>query len=134
MPAKAELGVQEIVAMQVVYIELPWPPSVNTYWRRVGTKTIISKSGRLYLQSVQAAVLISGCRRNMLGELQMSILAYPPDMRRRDLDNVLKGVLDSLQKCGVYGDDFQIAKLSIERRRASKPGRLEISIQEIKSA
>jgi crossover junction endodeoxyribonuclease RusA len=91
----------------------------------------VGKAGKFYIQSVQAAVLISGCRRNLLGELQVSILAFPPDLRRRDLDNTLKATLDSLQKCGVYEDDFQIARLTIERCRPSKPGRLEVSILEV---
>ena len=116
--------------MSVVRIELPWPPSVNHYWQRTRSGMIIGKSGRLYIQSVQAAVLISGCRRNMLGDLHLEILAFPPDKRRRDLDNTLKATLDSLQKCGVYDDDFQIAKLTIERMRSSRPGRLEVSIVE----
>lgn len=117
--------------MKPYRIELPWPPSVNRYWRNIGTRAIISKPGRQYRQSVQVAVLIAGGRRNMLGSLSVRILAYPPDKRRRDLDNVLKAPLDALAKCGVYDDDSQISKLSIERMGPTKPGRLLIEIIEI---
>ena len=118
--------------MKPYLIELPWPPSVNTYWRSVGGRAIISKSGREYRQSVELAVLIAGGRRNLLGSLSVRIIATPPDNRRRDLDNLLKGPLDGLAKAGVYEDDFQIDKLSIERVKPSKPGKLLIEIVEIR--
>lgn len=33
-------------------IVLPWPPSNNTYYRRVGAKTLISAKGRDYCAAV----------------------------------------------------------------------------------
>ena len=116
--------------MKPYRIVLPWPPSVNRYWRNIGTRAIISRAGRDYRQSVEIAVLIAGGRRNMAGVLSVSILAYPPDKRRRDLDNLLKAPLDALAKCGVYEDDSQIGRLLIERMSASKPGKLVIEILE----
>jgi crossover junction endodeoxyribonuclease RusA len=121
----------EVPGMKPYRIELPWPPSVNSYWRNIGSRAIISKPGRQYRQAVQVAVLIAGGRRNMLGSLSVRILAYPPDKRRRDLDNVLKAPLDALAKCGVYEDDSQISKLSIERMGPTKPGCLLVEIVEI---
>lgn len=112
-------------------IELPWPPSVNMYWRNIGGRAIISRKGREYRQSVELAVLLSGGRRNLQGDLAVVIIATPPDRRRRDLDNLLKGPLDGLAKAGVYEDDFQIARLSIERVKPSKPGKLVIEITEV---
>lgn len=112
-------------------IELPWPPSVNRYWRSIGNRAIISRQGREYRQSVELAVLIAGGRRNLLGSLSVSIWAYPPDKKRRDLDNTLKAPLDALARCGVYEDDSQIDRLLIERMKPCKPGRLLIEIEEI---
>ena len=37
--------------------------------------------------------------------LGIEILVYPPDKRCRDIDNILKGVLDSLVTCGLMFDD-----------------------------
>jgi crossover junction endodeoxyribonuclease RusA len=112
-------------------IELPWPPSVNAYWRNVNGKSLISRAGRQYRQAVQAAVLVAGGRKDLLGLLSVSIIAVPPDARRRDIDNVLKAPLDGLAKAGVYDDDFQIIRLSIERVKPSKPGCLMITITEV---
>ena len=121
----------EAPARRPYRIELPWPPSVNTYWRHVGARMLISKPGRQYRQSVELAVLIAGGRRNLLGRLSLQIAATPPDNRRRDLDNVLKAPLDALAKSGVYEDDSQIDELVIRRLKPSKPGRLVIEIREI---
>lgn len=120
----------EVPALKPYRIELPWPPSVNHYWRHVGARTLISRKGREYRQSVELAVLIAGGRRNLLGRLSVHITASPPDLRRRDLDNALKAPLDALAKCGVYEDDSQIDELIIRRLKPSKPGRLVIEIRE----
>lgn len=117
--------------MEPYRIELPWPPSVNRYWRNIGTRAIISKAGREYRQAVQAVVLLAGVRPFMLGELSVEISAYPPDARRRDLDNVLKAPLDALGLCGVYEDDSQIARLLIYRNKPSRPGKLVVRVFEI---
>ena len=47
--------------------------------------------------------------------IRMEVIAYPPDKRRRDLDNLGKSLLDSLQHAGLYQDDSQIDYLSFER-------------------
>jgi crossover junction endodeoxyribonuclease RusA len=106
--------------MNKLLIELPWPPSVNHYYRRVGPRTLISREGRKYRQEICA--IVRGLHLSELsGDLVMSIKAYPPDKRRRDVDNLLKSLLDSLQHAGVYHDDSQIKKLSVEMLEPCRP-------------
>lgn len=113
-------------------IELPYPPSVNSYWRNIGRgRTIVSKAGRDYTTAVIAAVLVAGRPATRSGRLAMQIVVNPPDLRRRDLDNVAKGVQDSLCKALVYEDDSQIDRLVIERGRVTKPGNVLVTIEEI---
>jgi len=100
--------------MKIVQYELPYPPTVNTYYRRVGSRTLISKRGREYRQRVAGAVLIQG-RVHFAGEIRMRIWIIPPDRRKRDLDNLLKAPLDALEKARVYDNDSQICQIDIER-------------------
>lgn len=90
---------------------LPYPPTVNTYWRRVGNRTVLSAGAKRYRENVGAAVLQQGRRRTFTEEVALEVEFRPPDKRRRDLDNLLKGVLDSLAYAGVYLDDSQVRRV-----------------------
>lgn len=67
----------------------------------------------------------------LMGRLSITIKAYPPDRRARDLDNVLKILIDSLADAGQFLNDSQIDKLLIERMEVIKGGQLLIEITEI---
>lgn len=101
-------------------LELPFPPSVNHLWRRVGHRTLLSRGGRTFRRAVHAALAERGVRP-IAGRLAVTIDVHPPDRRRRDLDNALKALLDALQHGGAYHDDAQIDDLHI-RRGACVPG------------
>lgn len=111
-------------------IVLPWPPSINHYWRHTRNGHYISQEGKAYRELVCLACAQQDIRFGPHERLMVSIEAYPPDRRRRDLDNVLKSLLDSLQCAGVYDDDSQIDFLSI-RRNASLQGRVAVEIKSI---
>jgi crossover junction endodeoxyribonuclease RusA len=96
-------------------IVLPWPPSVNTYWRSVGGKVLISAEGRKYRDAVAAMALVSLWPRFPTERVKVEIEAWMPDRRRRDLDNILKSLLDSLTHAGVWDDDSQVDDLRIFR-------------------
>lgn len=112
-------------------IQLPWPPSVNRYWRNIKGRTLVSKEARDYKALVKILAL-TWKRPCLTGRLSVSIQAYPPDRRRRDLDNIFKAIADSLQDAGLFVDDSQIDRLMIERMDVKKDGVLLITISEIK--
>jgi len=115
-----------------VLLTLPYPPSVNHYWRRVGPRTLISRQGRAYRKDVCALLGGSGVRKPPSGgRIALAMDAFPPDHRRRDLDNIAKSVLDALEHAGVYEDDSQIDLLLTRRREPVKGGRLEVRIDEL---
>lgn len=107
---------------------LPWPPSVNRIWRRVGNRTILSKEARQYRKSVLQAVMLQGLEKFGSARLGVRIKACPPDRRRRDADNLLKPVFDALEEAGVYDDDWQFDYIEIERAEPVCNGRLEVEI------
>jgi crossover junction endodeoxyribonuclease RusA len=84
----------------VIEIELPYPPSVNHYYRNVGPRTLISREGRRYRERVQAQLAALGIRP-LSGRLVVRVEVYPPDNRRRDLDNLQKSLWDALQHGGA---------------------------------
>ena len=111
----------------MIELELPFPPSVNHYYRRVGARTLISREGRKFREKVCA--LLAAMRVGPItGALRVEIEVYPPDRRRRDIDNLQKGLLDALEHGGAYRDDNQIVKLTIERRECVPDGRTIVRI------
>jgi crossover junction endodeoxyribonuclease RusA len=117
----------------MIKLRLDFPPSTNTYYRMVNNRMLISEKGRKYRQNVLTACMCQLKRFPKLsGRLSVRIIATTPDKRRRDLDNLLKATLDSLQHAGIYLDDSQIDDLSIIRSAVDKPGWLDITIIETK--
>ena len=104
----------QIITKQLT-IKLPWPPSVNTYWRRNGGRYFISKKGMDYRQSCLEACVKHYGHFKADQRLQVLIEAYPPDRRKRDIDNLPKAILDGLGHAQIYSDDSQIDKLTIWR-------------------
>jgi crossover junction endodeoxyribonuclease RusA len=92
---------------------LPWPPSMNTYWRTFKGRMIISAKGRAYREAVIEQIKQQGGAYGYKGKLAVEIEAYRPDKRRRDLDNLLKAALDGCTHAGVWEDDSNIVDLRI---------------------
>jgi len=113
----------------MIELELPYPPSVNHYYRRDGPRTLISRRGRAYRKSVCEVLAATGIKP-LVGPLAVEIEMFPPDRRRRDVDNVQKALLDALQHGGAYEDDSQIERLSIERFDPTRGGRMIVRLEE----
>ena len=114
--------------------ELPYPPSVNHYYRHVGPRVLISRAGRKYRETVIAHLRTCGINP-LNGDIELWLEAYPPDRRRRDLDNLLKCVLDAMQHAGSYHDDSQIVRITAEKHAPLPPaGMLYIRIKELCNA
>jgi crossover junction endodeoxyribonuclease RusA len=109
-------------------VDLPHPPSVNHYWRRVGSKTLISREGRRFRERV-VATFAAHSTQPLAGDLDVEVDVYPPDNRRRDIDNVAKALLDALQHGGAYADDGQIVRLTITRCPVTPGGKSVVRIR-----
>ena len=94
---------------------------------------MLSAQGREYRLKVINRVMVTRTPRHTLkGKLSVSIQAYPPDRRARDLDNLLKGILDSLQHAGVIRSDADIDALHVVRGAVHPGGRIEVSVLEMR--
>lgn len=114
----------------MIELSLPWPPSVNHYWRSYRGMVVISEAGRKYRAAVAEQVFLQLRGKSTIGKLKVTIEAWRPDNRRRDLDNLLKAVLDSMGHAGLYIDDSLIVDLRIYWA-AEIGGMLKIKIEEL---
>ncbi|MFM9932867.1 RusA family crossover junction endodeoxyribonuclease [Achromobacter xylosoxidans] len=118
-------------------LELPFPPSVNTYWRhptkgKLAGRHLISEKGREYRQAVMDEASRYQLAK-MDGRLSVAIVAHPPDNRRRDLDNMMKGLLDGLVHAQVIEDDGLIDRLTIERGVVCEGGKVRVYVSDFRS-
>jgi crossover junction endodeoxyribonuclease RusA len=118
---------------------LPWPPTVNHYWRSTIAKSrttgkafanvYLSKAAKEYRASVLGAIGLR--RRRLLGSIEVCLVLHPPDRRVRDIDNVLKPVLDALAHARVYEDDKQIAELHVRKASPVPHGFVEVQCRKL---
>jgi crossover junction endodeoxyribonuclease RusA len=118
-----------------VKITLPYPPTVNTYWRNVKGRTVLSAGGRMYRDRT---IIDIDCQYGPLpitGRIAVDAVAYMPDARTRDLDNIWKPMLDCLTHRGIWRDDSDIDDLRIRRGGIDKANpRVELTITKIEEA
>lgn len=96
--------------------DLPMPPSVNSMYRNVPGK------GRVKTKDAKAWAYEAGwmlvTQRNQntrhkqfKGPVEVEVSAYRPASRRRDLDNILKALLDLLTSTQTIADDSQVVAI-----------------------
>ena len=93
---------------------------------------LLSAAGRRYRRSVylelRAQGLLSGVVSGMEAKavlderLCLIVRFHFPDNRVRDLDNFLKGLLDSLKYCRLIRDDSLFDKIYVDRGQVKKGG------------
>mgnify|MGYP002737229123 CR=1 FL=1 len=124
-------------------IELPYPPSSNRYWRSFAGRMVRSKHAIEYREDVQFLAERAG-QTMLIGCVSVEMVLCPArpkdwvkrakkdpdwflDVKRIDLDNAQKVVLDALQ--GVaYENDRQITRLSIGLGRPIENGGLLVRV------
>lgn len=118
----------------MIRLVLPYPPSLNTYWRNLpGSRVVISAEGRQYRAKVLADVAAHRARnRDMPAMLRqpvaVTVRVHAPDRRVRDLDNLPKAVLDALTHARVWEDDSLVDELHLYRCAPMKGGSIAIAI------
>lgn len=111
----------------MIQLELPYPPSVNHYWGQSGKHRFIGKKGKEFRIAVAEACLEAGIQP-LEGRLSVHVALWPPDRRARDVDNVLKPLLDACEHAGCFVNDNQIDELHVIRQVIRKGGGCTIVI------
>jgi len=123
-----------------IHLELPWPPSVNAYWRSVMAggrgrrccRVLLSREGRAYRREACARLAAFRRDRPLTGRLDVRVDLRAPTRRLLDIDNRIKALLDAMQHAGVYRDDGQIDRLLIERGPVTRGGLVRVAIEPLK--
>lgn len=114
-----------------IVLHLPWPPTVNSYYKvtRQGHR-YLDKKVRVFRASVAESVNEQVPGVTLDESLFVEVYLYPPDRRKRDLDNYMKGLLDALTEAGLWEDDSLINQLHIFRGVLVSDGAVRIEISE----
>ncbi|MEE8382690.1 MAG: RusA family crossover junction endodeoxyribonuclease [Thermodesulfobacteriota bacterium] len=98
-----------------IVIHLPWPPSSRAYYTYTKRGVYLSKNGRKYKEVVAKAVNEQIPALTLTYQLRITVKMFPPDRRKRDVDNHLKGLFDSLEESGLIKDDCLFDQVFIYR-------------------
>jgi crossover junction endodeoxyribonuclease RusA len=108
---------------------LPYPPSVNGYWRTFRNRQIISKRGREYVKLVDSEMQQLGLKGEEIDcSVSFHMTINPPTLRSYDVDNFTKGVFDALSKCKFWIDDNQVQKLTVIKGEKVKGGNVVVTV------
>lgn len=116
--------------MRELKVTLPFPPSVNKmYGRRKNGMNYCLPKIKSYREEVFVRMCSSIRFHGALICIEMKI--YPPNLRKWDLDNRIKVVLDALERAEIFINDSQVMRLFIEKGEVRKGGEIELIIREL---
>ena len=113
--------------MQTLFLTIPFPPSINTYWGFCGHRRFLTKKAVQFKIDVSYQVRLADVNFGD-ARLFVTMMLYEKDKRIRDIDNTAKPTLDALVQAGLFNDDSQVDRLLIERREKFKGGKAELII------
>lgn len=126
--------------MRVEEFELPWPPSVNHYWKpnvRRGKFNgfRVCKDGMDFRHTVQMKFRFRGRGEPdfepFKGRVGIRIRCHNATRHRYDLDNICKATLDALTHAGVWIDDSVVDRLEVVRGELRPERFISVCITEI---
>ena len=91
---------------------LPWPPSINSMYRSVHGRNILSAKARKYKKQCDDLFKDEQVQFPKPERVALEIIVHPPDRRRRDISNLIKIVEDALP---CFEDDCQVDDLHAQR-------------------
>ncbi len=114
-------------------ISLPYPPTGNHAVKHASGRHYLTAEARTYVNQVRSIAICSAADNFLDADLMVTVEVFPPDHRRRDLDNVWKLLSDALTKANVWKDDYQVVDLRLVRGEVRPGGMVVVSIEEVRA-
>jgi crossover junction endodeoxyribonuclease RusA len=135
-PESAQEPVRGTGSQDGLLVALPWPPSVNHYYRHIvvrgQARVVISADGRRYAQAV--GLRLVGLRDRVPSPPhEVRVALHAPTRAKLDIDNRAKALLDALYRA-LGLDDVVIDRLVIERGPMLSGGRALVLIKALEPA
>lgn len=115
----------------MIVLNLPLPPSVNSYWGFHGHRRFLTKKANEFKELAKLAVYQANVPKLYEQRLCIYIYLHFADKRKTDIDNRVKSLLDALCQTGLFQDDSQIDELHIFRGVNVKGGSCTVMIDTI---
>jgi crossover junction endodeoxyribonuclease RusA len=110
-------------------LDLPWPPSINHYWRRAGKVIHVSTEGTRFSRRCGIAVRGQFGAAPIDRPVAVLIEAWGPRRGWGDVDNRCKPLLDALTKAELWTDDKLVRDLRIVDRGRCDGGRVVVWVR-----
>lgn len=109
-----------------------YPPTINTYYTRTQRGLFISTKGRKFRDElIKDFHEQLGGMSKITGKVRIDVIAWVPDNRVRDLDNIMKPVMDAMTHAGFWEDDCQVDQMCVYRgAKVSPKGACYIRVSE----
>ena len=115
--------------MTNVNLDLPFPPSGNHMYKHTRQgHHYLTPLAREYYNLVATKVRMQCGVLELATPLEVTCTLFPPDKRRRDLDNAWKVIGDSLTKSSFWLDDKWIRKLTLQWGEVQTPAMARLFI------
>ena len=98
-------------------IILDAPPSTNNLYLSAGRKRVKTVEYRRWIKASEEEFWVQGCYNHMPEKTPLWVQILACVGYKRDLDNLLKPLMDILQRSNAIADDRYVDRLSIERTR-----------------
>lgn len=119
--------------LKPITLILPYPPSINHYFGQKGHMRFLTQKAKAFRKEVKEEVEYREAANNLSFDLRLTVKLYPPDKRKRDIDNTLKPLLDALEHADVYTNDVHVVELHVTKCPFDGKinSRVEVLIEEV---
>lgn len=111
----------------VIEFDLPWPVSANDTWTVAQGRIILTARAREWRQKNAVRVRALGVQM-ITSPVRLTVVLYPPDRGKHDIDNTLKQTFDVLKHGELIEDDSLICELSLKRDAVTAGGAMSLKV------